>query len=317
MRYNGIVSANRVQPSDRQAATSAARLSLASNICLVLIKIVAGIASGSISVLAEGVQSTMDVVASALILFTVRAAAAPPDRSHAYGHGKFENAASLAQMLLILGTTGYLLSAAWARWQHPVMPRVDWGVAALGTAIVVNLLVSRRLRLVARETGSLALEAEATHLWSDMLSCVGVVGGLAVVGLMQEPRLDPLIAAVMTVIVVVSTLRLLRESVRPLLDESLPAREEARVRAVLDADTRVRSYHRLRTRRAGSQRLMDVHILLDDDLPFTQAHAISEEVESAVRDALPNVDVTVHAEPFEAEMRHQQEQHSPASPPSA
>jgi len=122
-------------------------------------------------------------------------------------------------------------------------------------------------------------------------------------------RLDPVIAAVMTVVVVYSALRLLRDSLRPLLDESLPAAEEAAVRAVLDADERVWGYHRLRTRRAGSYRLMDVHILLDDALSFPAAHAITEEIEGKIRDALPNVDVIVHAEPFEEEMRHQQERH--------
>lgn len=287
----------------------AAGLSLTSNILLVVIKIAAGIASSSISVLAEGLQSTMDVVASALILLTIRAAAAPPDRSHPYGHGKLENLASLGQMILILGTTGYLLSAAWGRWQKPVMPRVDWGAAALGTALVVNALVSRRLLRVAKETGSQALEAEAAHLRGDMLSCIGVLGGLAFVWLTGEPRLDPLVAAIMTIVVIVTAIRLLRQTLRPLLDESLPAEEQARVEAVLNADARVRSYHRLRTRQAGSHRLMDVHILLDDHLSFVGAHSIAEEVESAVRAVLPNVDVTVHAEPFEAETRHQQERH--------
>jgi cation diffusion facilitator family transporter len=303
-----------VRPAPRSAARrqqAAARLSLCSNALLVLIKIGAGIVSGSLSVLAEGVQSTMDVLASVLILLTVRAAAAPPDRAHAYGHGKFENMASLAQMLLILGTTGYLLSAAWERWQRPVMPRVDWGAAALATSAIVNALVSRHLRRVARETGSQALEAEATHLRSDMLSCLGVLGGLTLVWLTGEPRLDPLIAAVTTIVVLAAAVRLLRDSVRPLLDESLPAEEEARVRAVLDTDDRVRGYHRLRTRRAGSQRLMDVHLMLNDQLSFPQAHAVAEDVEDAIRQTLPNVDVTVHAEPFEEELRHQREQHAP------
>jgi ferrous-iron efflux pump FieF len=305
------------RPASEMAARrqqAAARLSLGSNAFLVLIKIGAGIASGSLSVLAEGIQSMMDVLASGLILLTVRAAAAPPDRAHAYGHGKFENLASLAQMVLILGTTGYLLWAAWGRWQRPMMPRVEWGAAALALSAIVNALVSRHLRRVARETGSQALEAEATHLWGDLLSCLGVLGGLVVVWLTGEPRLDPLIAAGMAIVVVVSAVRLLRDSVRPLLDESLPAEEEAKVRAVLDADGRVRGYHRLRTRRAGSQRLMDVHLMLNDQLTFSQAHAVAEEVEDAIRQTLPNVDVTVHAEPFEEERRHQQEQHNAGRP---
>jgi cation diffusion facilitator family transporter len=303
---DGIAAPAAVVARRQQAA---AGLSLTSNLFLVVIKIGAGIASGSISVLAEGVQSTMDVVASALILLTVRAAAAPPDPSHPYGHGKFENIASLGQMILILGSAAYLLAAAWGRWQAPILPRVDWGVAALATALGVDALVSRWLLRVAKETHSQALEAEALHLRSDMWACVGVLGGLAAVALTGEPRLDPLVAAVMTGVVAVNAVRLLRTTLRPLLDESLPPEEQALVERVLNADARVQGYHRLRTRLAGSQRLMDVHILLDDHLTFRAAHAVGEEVEHAIRRALPNVDVTVHAEPFEEEIHHQREYH--------
>jgi cation diffusion facilitator family transporter len=283
---------------------------LGANVFLVAIKVAAGFASGSVSVLAEGIQSSMDVVASALILLTVRAAAAPPDPAHPYGHGKVEHLASVAQMLLILGTVGYLLSTAWERWQHPVMPRLDWGAAALAISILMNVLVGRHLMRVSRETDSPALAAEATHLRSDMLSCVGVLAGLALVGVTGEPRLDPAVAGLMTVVIAATAIRLLRDSVRPLLDERLPADEEARVRAVLDADPQVLDYHRLRTRRAGAHRLMDLHILLDDDLTFRESHAISEEVEDAIRRVLPNVDVIVHTEPYHEERQHQLEAHS-------
>jgi cation diffusion facilitator family transporter len=282
---------------------------LGANVLLVVIKVAAGLASGSVSVLAEGVQSSVDVIASGVILLTVRAAAAPPDEAHPYGHGKVENLASVAQMVLILGTVGFLLATAWERWQRPVMPQVDWGIAALVASVVSNLWVSRRLTRISQETGSQALAAEATHLRTDMYSCVGVLLGLVFVAITREPRLDPFIAAVMTVIIAITALRLLRDALRPLLDESLPLDEEQQVRAVLDGDPRVLGYHRLRTRRAGAHRLMDVHVQLDDNLSFPLAHAISEEVESAIRRVLPNVDVIVHAEPFYEEQRHQREYH--------
>lgn len=287
----------------------AARLSLGSNLLLVVIKIVTGIMSGSISVLAEGIQSTVDVVASAVILWTVRHAAAPPDRDHPYGHGKFENLASVGQMVLILGSAAYLLYAAWERWNAPRMPRLDWGIAALGTATVVNIFVSRHLFRVARETRSHALEAEAMHLRSDLISCVGVLIGLVVVGITGYARLDPLIAAGMTGYVVYSALNLLRNSLRPLADESLPAEDLARLQKVLDSDPRVLSYHRIRTRQAGSQQFVDLHVLMDDDLTLVQAHRIGEEVEAALREVLPNANVMAHIEPFRDEMRHQEEHH--------
>jgi ferrous-iron efflux pump FieF len=298
---------------DDRRAQAAAAVSLAANLLLVGVKVLGGIAAGSVSVLAEGIQSSVDVLASALILFTVRAASAPPDSAHPYGHGKLEHLASVAQMVLILGTVGYLLGAAWERWHEPVMPRLDWGAATLVLAIAVNFVVSRHLQKVSRSTGSQALQAEATHLRGDMLSCVGVLLGLLLVAVTRQPRLDPIIAALMTVVIAATAIRLLRDSVRPLLDERLPAEEEARVRSLLDADPKVLGYHRLRTRRAGSHRLMDLHIQLDDDLTFREAHAISEDVEAAIRAVLPNVDVIVHAEPFQEELRHQEEAHAPTS----
>jgi cation diffusion facilitator family transporter len=150
-----------------------------------------------------------------------------------------------------------------------------------------------------------------------MWACAGVLGGLTAVWLTGEPRLDPLVAAVMTGVVAVNAARLLRTTLRPLLDESLPPEEQALVEGVLHADARVRGFHRLRTRQAGSARLMDVHILLDDHLTFRAAHKVGEEVEHAIRRALPNIDVTVHAEPFEEEIHHQREYHGLLLAPGA
>jgi ferrous-iron efflux pump FieF len=109
----------------------------------------------------------------------------------------------------------------------------------------------------------------------------------------------------MALVIIASATKLIRDTVRPLMDEKLPPEEEAAIRKVLDADQRVLNYHRLRTRRAGSLRHMDVHILLDDALSFSQSHAIAEDVEKSIRDALPGTDVIVHAEPYQEEMRHQ------------
>jgi cation diffusion facilitator family transporter len=292
-----------------EAQQQAARLSLGANVFLVVIKVGAGWQSGSLSVLAEGIQSLLDILASALILFTVRAAAAPPDTAHPYGHGKFENLTALAQMTLVLGSIGGIWWAAWHRWHHPVMPQVDAGIVALMVAIGVNLWVSKHIFQVARETDSLALRAEGVHLRGDLWACVGVLAGLVATAWFKEARLDPLFAAVMTLFAMVSALHLLRDTLRPLLDESLPREEERQIRGVLEADPRVLGFHKLRTRQAGSARLADVHVLLDDHLSFRDAHRIGEEIEDEIRRVFPNLDVMVHTEPFEEEMQHQLEAH--------
>ncbi len=292
------------------AQQQAARLSLGSNVFLVLIKLGAGLQSGSLSVLAEGVQSLIDIFASAMILLVVRAAAAPPDEAHPYGHGKFENITALVQMVMVLGSIAGIWYAAWRRFQSPSMPEVDWGVAAIIISIAVNLAVSARIFKVAKETESSALRAEGVHLRGDLWSCFGVLLGLAITHVTGEARFDPAVAAFMTIFAMFSAVHLIRDTLRPLLDESLPGEEEECIKSVLEADKRVLGFHKLRTRQAGSGRLADVHILLDDHLSFREAHDIGEDIEDEIRRVLPNLDVMVHVEPYEAEMKHQREDHN-------
>lgn len=287
----------------------AALLSIISNTGLVIVKITAGLVTGSISVLAEGIQSTVDILASLMIYASLRVAERPADRDHPYGHGKFESLTSAVQMLLILGSTTFILYQAYGRLLHPRMPDVDWGIAAMGLAVVVDLGISSYIHRVARQTESLALEAEAQHLRSDMYASAGVLLGLIAVRLTGWAPLDPIIAALLTVIVIATAIRLMGASLRPLLDQSLPAEEEALIRRTLDADDRVMGYHRLRTRQAGTQRHVDVHVMLEDSLTLSEGHAIGEEIERAIRKTLPNLDVVVHVEPYAEEMSHQAMQH--------
>ena len=295
---------------DTRPQMEAARLSLGSNIFLVVIKIAAGLSSGSLSVLAEGVQSLLDIFASSAILVSVKAAHSPPDTEHPWGHGKLENLVSLAQMLLMLGSIGGIWLAAWHRFHNPEMPRVDWGVAAIAVSMVVNILVSSRIARVAKQTQSAALAAEAVHLRGDLWTCGGVLLGLCATAIWKDARLDPLFAGLMSLFAAYSAIELLRETMNPLLDAKLPIVEVQALQHVLENDERVLGFHRLRTRQAGSFKFADIHVMLDDNLTFCQAHQISEEIEDAIRAALPNLDVVVHIEPFEEEMRHQREKHS-------
>ncbi len=292
----------------------AARLSVISNTGLVVVKIAAGLVTGSVSVLAEGIQSAVDILASVMIYAGLGVAGKPPDRGHPYGHGKFESLTSAAQMILILGSTSFILYQAYRRLLHPRMPDVDWGIAAMGLALVVDLAVSSHLQRVARRTESLALEAEAQHLRSDMYACAGVLLGLVAVRLTRWAPLDPVIAALLALVVIVTAIRLMRASLQPLLDQSLPAEEEAQIRRTLDADDRVMGYHKLRTRQAGAQRHVDVHIMLEDGLTLSEAHAIGEEIERAIRKTLRNLDVVVHVEPYAEELSHQALQHGTPDP---
>ncbi len=300
--------------SSMKVRRRAARISVISNTGLVIVKVAAGLVTGSISVLAEGIQSMVDILASLMIYASLGVAGRPPDRGHPYGHGKFESLTSAVQMLLILGSTVFILYQAYRRLLHPRMPDVDWGIGAMGVALVVDLAVSSHIQRVARQTESLALEAEAQHLRADMYACAGVLLGLVAVRLTGWAPLDPIIAALLTAVVIATAIQLMRASLRPLLDQSLPPEEVARIQSALDADDRVMGYHKLRTRQAGAQRHVDVHIMLEDSLPLSEAHAIGEEIERAIRKTLANLDVVVHVEPYAEEMSHQVTHHATANP---
>lgn len=286
-----------------------AKLSLWANVFLVTIKIAAGLRSGSLSVLAEGIQSLLDIFASAAILWTLRAANAPPDPAHPYGHGKFENVVSLGQMALIFLSIFGIWFAAWHRFQFPEMPQVDWGIAAITLSGAINLAVSFRVARVAKKFNSAALAAEAVHLRGDLWACLGVLTGLVATHVFHEARLDPIFAAGMSLLAFANALHLMRDVVRPLVDASLGDDDEECIREVLQCDERVLGFHKLRTRQAGSLKLADVHVLLDDELTFKEAHRISEDIEDALRVALPNLDIVVHAEPFHEEVEHQRAEH--------
>jgi cation diffusion facilitator family transporter len=161
--------------------------------------------------------------------------------------------------------------------------------------------------MVARRTDSLALLADAHHLSVDVWTSLGVVAGLAAVRLTGQAFFDPVVALVIALFIIRTAWGLTRDALAPLIDSVLPEAEVRAVENVMKADARVLGFHKLRTRKSGSQRHVDVHIQVDDELTLREAHALTEELEDRVRDVLPNAHVMIHTEPYEEERRHHQE----------
>jgi len=304
--------------ADTQRKIRTARLSIYSNSSLILLKVVAGTVTGSVSVLAEAAHSANDLVAAFIAYFSVRKADAPPDDSHPFGHGKIENLSGLAEALLIFGAAAYIVYES-IRKIHEVfhgatIERTYWAIAVMTVSAVVNVVVSRRLFAVAHETESMALEADAQHLQVDVYTSGAVVVGLTVAELTQIWLLDPILALLVAGLICGAAYRLSAGAITFLMDTGLPPGELEELRQVLLADPRVRSYHNLRTRRSGSHRYADVHIQLADDLSFVEAHRLTEELEDRLRAALPRLHVIVHPEPFQAERQHQRDQHGAEEP---
>ncbi|MBL8047422.1 MAG: cation transporter [Chthonomonas sp.] len=293
-----------------RAVEQGAQLSLGLTTLNVLGKVIAGTLSGSVSVLAEGLQSAVDVLISYGVLQAIRVSARPPDPEHPYGHGKAEVLLAAGQMIVISITAIIVAAQATRRLIHPEPITVDYGLIAMAASTLINLALSLHLARVARQHGSSALSSEVTHLRGDMFASLGILLGLIAVKLTGWKQLDPLIAIAFMAFVIVSALLQLRKLLHPLMDGALPRHEVTLIEDVLHSHPDARGFHALKTRAVGSERYVDLHLLLDDHLSFVEAHDLAEAIEDQISHALGGAIVNAHYEPYHAEMRHQAEAHA-------
>lgn len=287
----------------------AAGVSVLSNVLLTAGKLAAFFLSGSVSVLSEALHSVGDIIASMLAYAGVRVGEAPADLEHPYGHGKVESFAGLAEALLLIGAGLYVGYQAVVRLLSPQPIQVDIAIAIITAAMVWNVFVSRYIHIVAEETDSEALRADALHLKADVYTSAGVIVALLLVRVTKNPTFDPLIALVLTAWILFSGGRIALRTYQALIDRRLPQEEVDTIIEVLRNHPAVLGYHQLRTRKAGSQRHIDAHILVEDSLSLIEAHAITEEVEDLIRAKLPNVVISLHTEPFHRESTHRKREH--------
>lgn len=286
----------------------AARLSVISNSVLVALKLGVGLSIGSVAVISEAVHSATDLLAAVIAFFAVRASDAPPDEEHPYGHGKLESVSGVGEALLILVAGGYIVYEAVQSLRgghHATTP--IWGMGVMGLSALVNTLVARHLFAVARRSDSIALEADAHHLSIDVYTSLGVMGGLGLVAVTGRAVFDPVVALLVAVFILKTGWDILRTAFSPLVDERLPAQEVQAVEQLMARNEQVLGWHKLRTRKSGSHRHVDVHIQVDDEMSLRDAHRLTEDLEDQMRAALPNLHVVIHTEPFEEERRHHED----------
>lgn len=274
-----------------------------------MIKLAGMLLSRSVSVMAEALQSSVDILVTLVLLYSVKVSAKPPDDDHPYGHGKAEVLASAWQMILIMVSAGWILLSVINRIHEPETVQTEVGMATLALTSAINVAMIFFLRVVHQQTRSHAVLSEMMHLRSDTLASLGVVLGLILVRLTGVQLLDPITGVLLMLYVVGSTVFHLREQIHALMDGAMPAQELQLLRNVLDETPAVMGYHDIRTRFVGKTRVIELHALFDDNLTFVRAHEIAEQVEDAIRDAFPECKVSLHYEPFEAENRHRAEKH--------
>jgi cation diffusion facilitator family transporter len=282
------------------AKTRAAALSIASNSALIILKVAAGTLTGSVALLTEALHSVTDLVASVVAFFSLRKADVPADESHPYGHEKLEDlAAAIEGVLILVGCGVIVFEAVRSLIRGPHVQTLGIGIAVLGISVVVNVVVSRRLHRRAKETGSPALAADASHLSTDAATSAGVLLGLVLVAVTGWEWLDPVVALTVVVAIAVAGVRILARSSRVLVDEALPADELTAVReAVLGfGDRGVAGFHALRARRAGARRYVDLHVQFRAGTTLERAHRTAHELQDAIRARLGGADVLIHLEP--------------------
>jgi cation diffusion facilitator family transporter len=281
----------------------AAAISILSNTLLIALKVVAGIVTGSIAILTEAAHSAIDLVASVIAFFSVRKAGQPADESHPYGHDKVENVAAGIEGMLILVGAGVIIfeSARRLAVGHEV-ESLGFGIAVIGFSAVANLGVSSYLYRQAHITESPALEGDAAHLRTDAFTSIGVLVGLVLVELTGADWIDPVAALIVAAAIVYAGVRILRRTSRVLVDEALPDEEMRAVREIVaeHGAPELIGFHKLRTRRAGSRRYVDLHVQFRDGTSLRRAHEISHELQRAITARLRGADVLVHLEPEEA-----------------
>jgi cation diffusion facilitator family transporter len=273
-------------------------LSVISNSLLVILKLTVGFYSGAVSIISEAAHSAVDLVAALIAFYAVRKSGKPPDEHHAYGHGKIENLSGAIEAVLIVLAALWIIYEAIEKINTRQTPAfLEYGIAIMAVSIIANWWVSSRLFKVARATCSHALEADALHLRADIWTSVGVLMGLAAIKITGLTWIDPAIAIAVAIVVFRAGYQMTKRSLYELTDISLPEAEEEIIRRILNSHLEVINFHRLRTRRSGSRRLIDVHLILNKDMHLDKAHAICDAIEAEIEAQLAPCDVVIHLEP--------------------
>ncbi|MDR0291981.1 MAG: cation diffusion facilitator family transporter [Elusimicrobium sp.] len=279
----------------------AASLSVFSNITLILLKITAGVMSGSISIISEAIHSLGDLLAAGLAYFAVSKSSDPADEEHPFGHGKFEELSGLAEGFLIIAVSFFIIYKSVIKiisGNHEIV-NMNLGLAVMIFASAANFIVSRHLFKTAEKTDSVALYADGEHLRTDVYSSLAVAAGLLAIKITGVYILDPLIAIVVAVIIFKAGFDICKNTAANLLDVSLSPEDKKIIAACIEThrDRGVRGYKELQTRKAGSNKKIQVKIFLNPGMTIAEGHKICDSIEAMIERKLENSTVVIHIEP--------------------
>jgi cation diffusion facilitator family transporter len=294
-----------MQGSEKMFSTKAGATKLLIGVVvgLIILKVIVSWLTGSISILAQAADSLLDLFAGIITFSAIRIAAKPADAEHLYGHGKAEDIAGVGQGILIFIAGGLIIYSAIGRIiKGSSIELAEAGIAVMAVSIVVSIFLSRHLLRVSRRTGSVALEANARNIATDVYSTSAVLVGLAILRFTNVNRIDPIIAIGVAIYILKVAVDTIRKPISGLLDEKLPLSEQAVIEDSLKKHSReVSGFHALRTRRAGSQSYIDLHLVMAGDISLEQVHQICDQIEVEIQSVLREASVIIHAEPCNEE----------------
>ena len=276
-------------------------LSIAAAVVTIGLKFGAYSLTGSVGLFSDAAESVVNLVAAVTVLWALALAARPPDEEHAFGHNKAEYFSSGLESALILIAAGWIAATAVPRLFEPEpLQNVGVGLAVTLVAAAINGGVAFSLLRAGRRLRSIALEADARHLFTDVWTSGGVVVGIVLVWLTGWLVLDPLIALLVAANIVWTGVRLLRDTGQGLLDRALPEEDQAKIQKVLSSyEERDIRFHAVRTRSAGRRRFVSMHVLVPGEWSVKRGHDLAEEIEKNIADDLPQSTFFIHVEPSE------------------
>jgi len=298
-------------PEINRRKSRVAAISVASNSALVLLKLASGMMIGSVSLISEAMHSGVDLLAALIALFAVRTSGRPADEDHPFGHGKFENVSGTVEALLIFLAAVWIIYEATEKLINPQpLEDVGLGVAIMLISVVANTFVSNMIFKVAKETESVALQADAWHLRTDIYTSLGVMFALTIIWLggILRPDLnlqwiDSAAAIAVAFLIFKAAYHLTIESARDLFDVSLPPKEEEGIQKhIRSFAPTIRGFHRFRTRKSGSFRFVEFHILVDPAMSIDESHRIADMITCSIKQHYPETTVTIHIEPCHCEL---------------
>jgi cation diffusion facilitator family transporter len=278
--------------------TGAIKLSIVVIICLIILKVVVSIISSSISIFAQAADSFLDIFSIAITFIALKISIAPADEEHPFGHGKAEGFAAMIQAILVLGAAGFIIYSAIQRIIHSIVIEPDEGMVVMLISIIASFFLSRHLHRVAKDTGSTAIDASARNISADVYSAAGVLLGLLVVRITNLVILDPIIALIMSCFVLKAGYEVTIRAIHELTDHALSKEEQKILNNCLKShSTQLVDFHAIRSRRAGSEAFIDLHIVMPRNFSIEKAHTMCDHLEQDIKDEITHANVIIHAEP--------------------